>query len=268
VTTPPTAAPSPPGEDLLDLFRALNDPGRRREIERRGDFFLVEGLLGLRALVATDHPIRAVLAAERRATVALELVGRRAPILVRPAEEVRGITGFNFHRGVIAAVDRRPLPPVAAVVAPPARRLALVEGVNDHENLGALFRNAAGFGIDGVVLDPTTADPLYRRSVRVSMGHVLQLPFTRFPSWPGGLDEVRAAGFTVVALTPAPGSVPIDELAADPPGKVAFLLGAEGPGLTDAALAAADVRVRIPLAPTVDSLNVATAAAIAFHRLG
>jgi tRNA G18 (ribose-2'-O)-methylase SpoU len=257
-------------DELLDLFRSLNDPKQRREIERRGDFFLVEGLLGLRALVATDHPIRAVLAAERRATVALELVGRRAPILVRPADEVRGITGFNFHRGVIAAVDRRPLPPVASVLAAPARRVALVEGVNDHENLGALFRNAAGFGIDGVLLDPTTADPLYRRSVRVSMGHVLQVPFTRFPAgaWPAGLDDVRDAGFTVVALTPAPGSVSIDELAAEPPTRIAFLLGAEGPGLSDAALASADVHVRIPLAPTVDSLNVATAAAIAFHRLG
>ena len=256
-------------DELLDLFRALNDPERRREIERRGDFFLVEGLLGLRALVTTDHPIRAVLAAERRATVALELVGRRAPILVRPAEEVRGITGFNFHRGIIAAVDRRPLPSVASVLAPPARRVALVEGVNDHENLGALFRNAAGFGVDGVLLDPTTADPLYRRSVRVSMGHVLQVPFTRFPTggWPDGLADVRDAGFTVVALTPAPGAVPIDELAADPPTRIAFLVGAEGPGLTDAALASADVHVRIPLSPAVDSLNVATAAAIAFHRL-
>ena len=254
-------------DDPLELFRALNDPERRREIERRGDFFLVEGLLGLRSLVESTYSIRFVLAAERRATAVLELVGRRAPIVVRPAEDVRAITGFNFHRGVIAAVNRRPLPPVASVVAPPARRLALVEGVNDHENLGALFRNAAGFGIDGVVLDPTTADPLYRRSVRVSMGHVLGVPWTRFPAWPEGLDEVRAAGFTVVALTPAPGSESIEDLAADPPERVALLVGAEGPGLSDAALAAADRRVRIPLSSSVDSLNVATAAAIAFHRL-
>ena len=253
--------------DPLDLFRALNDPERRREIERRGDFFLVEGLLGLRSLVESTYSIRMVLAAENRAQVVLELVGRRAPIVVRSPEDVRAVTGFNFHRGVIAAVDRRPMPPVASVVAAPARRLAVVEGVNDHENLGALFRNAAGFGIDGVLLDPTAADPLYRRSVRVSMGHVLRVPFTRFPSWPSGLDEVRAAGFTVVALTPAPAAETIDALAADPPAKVAFLVGAEGPGLSDAALTAADRLVRIPLSPTVDSLNVATAAAIAFHRL-
>lgn len=253
--------------DPLELFRALNDPEQRRAIERRGDFFLVEGLLGLRSLVETDYRIRCVLVADRRATTVLELVGRRAPIIVRPADEVRAITGFNFHRGVIAAVDRRPLPPVAAVVAPPARRVAVVEGVNDHENLGALFRNAAGFGIDGVLLDPTAADPLYRRSVRVSMGHVLQVPWTRVPSWPAGLDEVRAEGFTVVALTPAPHAESIDDLAADPPERTAFLVGAEGPGLTDAALATADRLVRIPLSSTVDSLNVATAAAIAFHRI-
>ena len=254
-------------DDPLALFQALNDPEGRRAIERRGDFFLVEGLLGLRSLVTTDYRIRCVLAAERRAHIVLELVGRRAPIIVRPADDVRAITGFNFHRGVIAAVDRRPLPPVADVVAPPARRLAVVEGVNDHENLGALFRNAAAFGLDGVLLDPTAADPLYRRSVRVSMGHVLQVPFTRVPTWPAGLDELKAAGFKVVALTPAPHAESIDDIAADPPEKVAFLVGAEGPGLSDAALAAADRLVRIPLSPIVDSLNVATAAAIAFHRL-
>src|SRR5262249_46982471 len=153
---------------------------------------------------------------EQRAQVVLELVGRRAPILVRPADEVRAITGFNFHRGVIAAVDRRPLPSVDAVAAPTARRLALVEGVNDHENLGALFRNAAGFGIDGAILDPTAADPLYRRSVRVSMGHVLRVPWTRFDRWPEDLDKLHARGFTVVALTPAPHAEPIDALAAAP----------------------------------------------------
>ena len=254
-------------DDPLELFRALNDPERRRAIERRGDFFLVEGLLGLRALVQSTHSIRYVLAAENRAQVVLELVGRRAPIVIRSPEDVRAVTGFNFHRGVIAAVDRPTPPTVGEVAAPPARRLAVVEGVNDHENLGALFRNAAGFGIDGVILDPTAADPLYRRSVRVSMGHVLQMPWTRFAAWPDELDDLRAHGFTVVALTPAPEAETIDQLADDPPEKTAFLVGAEGPGLSEAALTTADRRVRIPLSHAVDSLNVATAAAIAFHRI-
>lgn len=254
-------------ERPLDEFRALNDPERRRELERHGQFFIVEGLLALRALVDSRYPIRSVLAAENRAAGVLELVGRRAPIYVLPADEVAAITGFAFHRGVLASAKR--LPPLSAeeVVTDAARRVLAVEGVNDHENLGALFRNAAAFGLDGVVLDPTTADPLYRRSVRVSMGHVLRVPWGRFDRWPEGLDLLRESRFTVVALTPAVDAEPIDTLAAEPPPRVAFLVGAEGAGLSHRALAAADRRIRIPLAPGVDSLNVATAAAIAFHRL-
>lgn len=256
---------------VLDEYRALNDPERRRELERRGEFFIVEGLLGLRALVDSRYPIRSVLAAENRGAAVLELVGRRARVYVLPADEVAAITGFAFHRGVLASAQRlAPLAP-SEVVTPSARRLVVVEGVNDHENLGALFRNAAAFGLDGVLLDPTTADPLYRRSVRVSMGHVLRMPWARWDRdrWPEGLaaDLRDTAGLTIAALTPAADAEPIDVLAADPPERLAFLVGAEGPGLTDAALAAADRRVRIPLAPDVDSLNVATAAAIAFHRL-
>jgi tRNA G18 (ribose-2'-O)-methylase SpoU len=143
----------------------------------------------------------------------------------------------------------------------------VLEGLNDHENLGALFRNAAAFGVDAVLADPTTADPLYRRSVRVSLGHVLRVPWTRLPDWPDGLASLKAEGFVLVALTPSADAEPIAALAADPPARVALLLGAEGPGLSGAALAAADRRVRIPIAEGVDSLNVATAAAIAFHRL-
>ena len=146
--------------------------------------------------------------------------------------------------------------------------LAVLEGAGDHENLGALFRNAAALGVDGVLLGPRCADPLYRRSVRVSMGHVLRVPFAELAGrWPGALDTVRAAGLTVAALTPAADAVPLARagLAGQ---RVALVLGAEGPGLTPEALAAADVRVRIPMATGVDSLNVATAAAIAFHAVG
>jgi tRNA G18 (ribose-2'-O)-methylase SpoU len=255
---------------VLDEFRALNDPARRREIERRGDFFIVEGMLALQALVESRYPIRSVLAAENRAAAVLELIGRRAPIYALPAPDVAAVTGFAFHRGVLASADRLPALAVEEVVPPPARRLAVAEAVNDHENLGALFRNAAAFGLDGVLLDPATADPLYRRSVRVSLGHVLRVPWARAQGerWPGLLADLQETwGYSVVALTPAVDAEPIDALAADPPERVAFLVGAEGPGLSDAALTAADRRVRIPLAPGVDSLNVATAAAIAFHRL-
>jgi tRNA G18 (ribose-2'-O)-methylase SpoU len=197
---------------------------------------------------------------------------------------VAGTVGFALHRGVVAVAER-PLPAdpgrlladVAGTSAPgrgPAL-IAVLEGLNDHENIGALFRNAAAFGVAGVLLDPTCADPLYRRSIRVSVGHVLHIPFARLNPWPAGLDQVRAAGFVVAALAPRPGvhgAVPAVTLAQLKAGSghrvgVALLLGAEGPGLTEAALAESDVVVPIPIVDKVDSLNVATAAAVAFHAL-
>jgi tRNA G18 (ribose-2'-O)-methylase SpoU len=166
---------------------------------------------------------------------------------------------------VLASADRgAPADPAALVAG--VRVVAVAEGLGDHENVGALFRNAAAFGVDAVLLDPTTADPLYRRSVRVSLGHVLRVPHARLPALPAGLGVVRAAGLEVVALTPASDAEPVSALAPGGP-PVALVVGAEGPGLTAATLAAADRRVRIPLAAGVDSLNVATAAAVAFHRL-
>jgi tRNA G18 (ribose-2'-O)-methylase SpoU len=265
--------------DPLNDYRALNDPVRRRALERRGGYFVVEGTLALEALLTSTYVVRSVLVTPARAAAVARLVaahrpaggppagpGGDVPVLVRPEEEVAAVAGFPFHRGVLAAADRRPLPGVADVIAG-ARRVAVLEGLGDHENVGALFRNAAAFGVDAVLLDPTTADPLYRRSVRVSLGHVLHVPWTRFPVWPDGLADLHAAGFATVALTPAPDAEPIDVLAADPPARLALLLGAEGPGLTPAVLAAATHRTRIPLAARVDSLNVATAAAVAFHRL-
>ena len=254
--------------DPLDDYRALNDPARRRQVERRSGYFVVEGLLALEALLASPYPVRSVLADERRAGRVAALVGGRAPVIARPRDEVAAVAGFDFHRGVLAAADRLPLPPSADLVAG-ARLVVVAEGLSDHENLGALFRNAAAFGADAVLLDPTTADPLYRRSVRVSLGHVLRVPWTRLTPWPAGLRELRDSGLAVLALTPDPGAEPIDDVASPvlPPGPVALMVGGEGPGLTGAALAAADRRVRIPIAAGVDSLNVATAAAIALHRL-
>ncbi len=258
-------------ERWIGDFRALNDPLRRRELERRGDFFVVEGLFALEALVASPYPLRSLLVAENKLDAVQALVAAvpgidAVPMVVRSPAELVAITGFAFHRGVLATARRLRQPPVAEVVAG-ARRLLVIEGVNDHENLGSLFRNAAALGVEGALLDPTTADPLYRRSVRVSLGHVLRVPWSRLDRWPEGLDDLRAQGIVTVALTPAPEALDIDVVAADPPEQVAFLVGAEGPGLTPAALAAADLRVRIPIAVDVDSLNVATAAAIAFHRL-
>jgi tRNA G18 (ribose-2'-O)-methylase SpoU len=180
------------------------------------------------------------------------------------AELMARVVGFHLNRGVLAVAER------AAPVDVPqllerARVLAVLEGVNDHENLGALFRNAAALGVDGVLLGPRCADPLYRRSVRVSMGHVLRVPFAALPDsppWPDSLRLLRDR--RIVALTPRAGAVSLSAagLAGE---RIALLLGAEGPGLSDAALAAADEWVRIPMAEGVDSLNVATAAAVAFY---
>jgi tRNA G18 (ribose-2'-O)-methylase SpoU len=279
--------------DPLDDYRALNDPERRRQVERRGGYFVVEGLLALEALLGSRYPVRSVLVTERRAERVRALVGDRAPLLVRSHAEVADVAGFDVHRGVLAAADR--LPPAGVAEAVGTSALVLVtEGLGDHENLGALFRNAAALGAGAVLLDPTTADPLYRRSVRVSLGHVLRVPWARLAPLPGGLAEVTALGFETAALTPASGAMTIDDYAADvaarrraaaaagrpstaaeagqapvaePRMRVALVVGAEGPGLRPATLAAADRRVRIGMAPGVDSLNVATAAAIALHRL-
>jgi tRNA G18 (ribose-2'-O)-methylase SpoU len=176
---------------------------------------------------------------------------------------MNAVTGFNIHRGAIAAACR-PEPVDLDSVLRTTTTVAVLEGVNDSENLGALFRNAAAFGIGAVLLDPTSADPLYRRSVRVSLGHVLAVPHVRLATWPGDLQHVRRAGFEVIGLTPDPAAAPVETIGHA--GKVALLLGAEGPGLSQAALDATDRRVRIPMAPSVDSLNVATAAAVAFHH--
>jgi tRNA G18 (ribose-2'-O)-methylase SpoU len=253
-------------ERLLDDYRALNDPDRRRAVERRGGYFVVEGQLALEALLESPYPLRSVLVSEPRSEAVAALVGDRAPVVVRPAEELAATTGFAFHRGVLAAADQIRQPQLRDLVAH-ARTVCVLEGVNDHENLGALFRNAAALGVDAVLLGPRCADPLYRRSVRFSMGHVLRVPFAELPGrWPHSLDRLRDHGFRVAALTPRPDGVPLTGTAVGSE-RVALLLGAEGPGLSEEALDAADVRVRIPMAAGVDSLNVATAAAVAFHAV-
>ena len=238
-------------------------------IERDRGIFTVEGRLSVEALVASAYEVRSILVAEEHVARISSGLPADAPIYALPSAAMEQVTGVHFHRGVLAVGVRPDLPSVAELVAD-ASRVLVLEAINDHENIGALFRNAAAFGVDAVVLDPTTADPLYRRSTRVSLGHVLRVPFARvaLDEWPATLPLLRDLGFCVVALTPSPTADPIGAVAADPPARVALLLGAEGPGLTPAALAGADRPVRIPMAPGVDSVNVATAAAIAlsaFH---
>jgi tRNA G18 (ribose-2'-O)-methylase SpoU len=177
---------------------------------------------------------------------------------------MNAVAGFDIHRGVLASADRQPLPAPAGLLSR-ARRVAVLEDVNDHENLGVIFRNAAALGVEAVLLSPECCDPLYRRSVRVSMGHVLDLPFAVLAPWPAALSSLGDAGFELVALTPDPAAGDIRHLGLGTARKVALMLGAEGPGLSAAALQHAATRARITMSPGVDSLNVGSAAAIAFH---
>lgn len=266
------AMPIVPVGDLDDPrladYAHLRAPSRRMALERERGIFTVEGRLSIEALLHSTYQVRSLFVAEEHVQRVADLVGTDAPIYTMPARAMEGVTGVHFHRGVLAVAERPTLPTIAEVVRGAARLLVL-EAVNDHENIGALFRNAAAFGVDAVILDPMTTDPLYRRSTRVSLGHVLRVPFARVPDgeWPAALGELGAAGFVTVALTPDDQAEPLGGLVAEEPPRLALLLGAEGPGLTPAALAAADRVVRIPMAAGVDSVNVATAAAIALSAL-
>lgn len=174
--------------------------------------------------------------------------------------------GFHLNRGVLASASRVIEPSVAQVVDG-AHTVAVLEGVNDHENLGSIFRNAAGLGVDAVVFGSGCADPLYRRAVRVSMGHALLVPYARATDWPAELVALRERGFRLLAMTPHGDALALrDAMAAVRDERVAVLVGAEGPGLTTAALRISDMRVRIPMSRGTDSLNVATAAAVAFYE--
>jgi tRNA G18 (ribose-2'-O)-methylase SpoU len=251
-----------PVDPRLADFRDLTRADRRPDRPGGKGLVIAEGVIVVRRLLVSRYPPRALLGIRRRIEE-LDLVSVNVPAYVTSAEVMAEVVGFHLNRGVLAVADRIAAASPEDLVGT-ARRLAVLEGVGDHENLGALFRNAAAFGVDGVLLGPGCADPLYRRSVRVSMGHVLTVPFAPLRPWPDGLKWLRDQGFRVLALTPA-GPEPVP--AADAGERVAVLLGSEGHGLTEEAIDVADAAVRIPMADGVDSLNVATAGAVAFHAL-
>lgn len=334
-----------PDDERLADYRALRDPARRQRYDSRRGIVTVEGRVAVRQLLRSPFPVVSLLVDDHQVNALGDLVDafsqRGAPVYVAAREVLAATAGFALHRGVVATARRlAPRDPGALVEAAAAARgadarqrvIAVLEGLNDHENLGALFRNAAAFGVAGVILDSACADPLYRRSVRVSAGHVLTTPFARLDrspqdSWSGFFRRLHRAGFTVVALAPRHDERPIadepllpdassssrpdagsaslldagssalddgypfdeghsllgerpalvarelatllDDGILDPGARtgVALLLGSEGSGLSASALALADHVVAIPMAPGVDSLNVATAAAIVFHEL-
>ena len=253
-----------PADPRLADFRDLNRADRRPDRPGGRGLVIAEGTVVVRRMIDSAYPIRALLGVRRRYDeLAADLATTAAPYYEVSAELMADVVGFHLNRGVLATADRVPFPS-AAELSSQVSSVAVLEGVGDHENLGAIFRNAAALGVGAVLLAQGCADPLYRRSVRVSMGTVLGVPFAPL-DWPGeGLKMLQRNGFRLVAMAPS-GEATLSEV---PPGEpVAILVGSEGPGLTPEALLAADQRVRIPMAGGVDSLNVATAAAIAFASL-
>jgi tRNA G18 (ribose-2'-O)-methylase SpoU len=255
-----------PADERIADYRALTDLELRTRWEPPHGLFIAEGELVLRRAVRAGYAPRSFLVDAKRTDQLDDLATGAAPVYAASPDVLAAVTGFHVHRGVLGSFQRRPVPAAAEVLGP-ARRLAILEDVNNHTNLGAIFRCAAALGVDAVLLSPTCADPLYRRSVRVSMGEVFAVPYAILQPWPDGLDVVRAAGFAVLGLTPAADAVPIQRLERGYRERPALLFGAEGSGLSAGALAGSDLRVAIPMRRGVDSLNVAAAAAVAFWEL-
>jgi tRNA G18 (ribose-2'-O)-methylase SpoU len=256
-----------PDDPRLDDFRDLNSVDRRPDLPTGKGLVIAEGVLVVQRMLASRFTPHALLGTDRRlAELADDLVAVSAPFYRTSADVMARVVGFHLNRGVLAAARRVPEPGVGQVLDG-ARTVAVLEGVNDHENLGSIFRNAAGLGVDAVVFGSGCADPLYRRAVRVSMGHALLVPYARATDWPGDLELFRQNGFRLLAMTPNPQACPLAEaMAAVRDERVAVLVGAEGPGLTHAALRLSDVATRIPMSRGTDSLNVATAAGLAFYE--
>ncbi|MCR8898540.1 MULTISPECIES: TrmH family RNA methyltransferase [Gordonia] len=262
-----------PQDPRVEDFRDLNSVDRRPDLPvlpggRPGrGLVIAEGVLVAQRMIASRFAAHALLGVDKRLKELDDdlrdpsLSG--VPFFRASAEVMAEIVGFHLNRGVLA-VARRPEVLSVPDIVETARTVAILEGVNDHENIGSIFRNAAGLGVDAVLFGQGCADPLYRRCVRVSMGHALLVPFAKFDEWPRGLDELRSRDFRLVSMTPDPDAVTLAE-AVDAE-KIGFLVGAEGPGLTASAMASTDVKARIPMSRGTDSLNVATAAAVAFYE--
>ncbi|HEU0191622.1 MAG TPA: RNA methyltransferase [Mycobacterium sp.] len=257
-----------PADPRLDDFRDLNSVDRRPDLPTGKGLVIAEGVLVVRRMLASRFTPTALLGTDRRlAELADDLTGCDMPYYRVSAEVMAAVVGFHLNRGVLAAARRVPDPSPEQLVED-ARTIAVLEGVNDHENLGSIFRNAAGLGVDAVIFGSGCADPLYRRAVRVSMGHALLVPYTRAVNWPADLLALRQRGFRLLAMTPDPRACSLSAAAAEVGGQpVAVLVGAEGPGLAEPTMRCCDMRVRIPMSRGTDSLNVATAAALAFYEL-
>jgi tRNA G18 (ribose-2'-O)-methylase SpoU len=256
-----------PADPRLDDFRDLNSIDRRPDLPSGKGLVIAEGVLVVQRMLASRFTPRAFLGTDRRLReLADDLRVTAAPFYRASAEVMAEVIGFHLNRGVLGAAPRPRELTVDEVIAD-ARTVAVLEGVNDHENLGSIFRNAAGLDVDAVVFGTGCADPLYRRAVRVSMGHALLVPYAWAPEWPDELATLRDKGFRLLSMTPDPAARTLADAMADlTDDRVAMLVGAEGPGLSERAMRATDERVRIPMSRGTDSLNVATAAALAFYE--
>ncbi|WP_405391922.1 RNA methyltransferase [Streptomyces sp. NBC_01102] len=258
-----------PDDPRLGDYTGLTDVALRRRREPAEGLFIAEGEKVIRRAANAGYAMRSMLLSAKWTEVMRDVIDEAtAPVYLVAPELAERVTGYHVHRGALASMQRRPLPDVRTLLAPESgtvRRVAVFEDIVDHANLGAAFRNAAALGIDAVLLTPRCADPLYRRAVKVSMGSVFHVPWTRFGAWPTDLGLLREEGFTTAALCLGDRSITLDELVARRHEKLALVFGTEGDGLTPEVLAAADEHVRIPMDAGVDSLNVAAASAVAFY---
>jgi tRNA G18 (ribose-2'-O)-methylase SpoU len=263
VTVTDTADPR-----LADYMR-LRDASLRRHLESEHGLFIAEGAKVIRRAIEAGYRPRSFLLAERWLEGLYDVLARwpAVPVYVVTEDLAEQVTGFHVHRGALASLQREQRHSVEELLA--LQRLVVLEDIVDHTNVGAILRNAAGLGWDGALLSPRAADPLYRRSIKVSMGAVFSLPWARLEDWRAAPHILGAAGFLTVALSLAPDAVELSQLTASitPQTRIALMFGTEGPGLSKRWSDGATVRARIPMSAGIDSLNVAAAAAIACYSL-
>jgi len=265
----PIEITDPADERVRDYF-TLTDVALRTKVEPARGLYIAESEKVIRRAMAAGHRPRSFLMGQRWLTDLADLVEQAesdtVPVYFAQRGVIEAMTGFHLHRGALASMQR-PLLVAPAVLLQNASRVVVLEDIVDHSNVGAVFRSAAALGVDAVLITPRCADPLYRRAVRVSMGTVFQVPWTRIDTWPGGLRVLQDNGFTVAAFALGDGAISLDDLVADQPDRLAMIFGTEGDGLSRRAIRGADLVVRIPMAGGVDSLNMAAASAVAIWAL-
>jgi tRNA G18 (ribose-2'-O)-methylase SpoU len=261
---------SDPGDPRVADYFKLTDVALRTKVEPERGLYLAESEKVIRRALAAGHQPRSFLMAQRWLTDLSDLVARAesdgVPVYFAQHLVIEAMTGFHLHRGALASMHR-PVLLAPQVLLKNASRVVVLEDIVDHTNVGAVFRSAAALGVDAVLITPRCADPLYRRAVRVSMGTVFQVPWTRIHSWPDGVQVLRELGFTVAAFALGDGAISLDDLTANQPDRLAMIFGTEGDGLSRLAVKGADLVVKIPMAGGVDSLNVAAASAVAIWAL-